>query len=141
MKLVYQYIIIFFNFSLTSDHFHSLQVENCDSNSRLVVDEDDYGKLRLERVNNPALASERNLLLQFVLYCYNLYFIVTIGQKIYLYQYHTQHESMSTFPDGHHLKWPIIGMFTCIWQYLCYNLSQPVCKYELIGRIWIYGSL
>ena len=31
--------------------FHSLQVENCDSNSRLVVDEDDNGKLGLKRVN------------------------------------------------------------------------------------------
>ena len=31
-------------------HLHPLQVENCDSNSRLVVDEDDNGKLRLERV-------------------------------------------------------------------------------------------
>ena len=51
MKLVYQYMVIFFNFSLISNHFHSLQVENCDSNSRLVVDENDYGKLRLERVN------------------------------------------------------------------------------------------
>ena len=51
MKLVYQYMVIFFNFSLISNHFHSLQVENCDSNPRLVVDEDDYGKLRLERVN------------------------------------------------------------------------------------------
>ena len=50
-KLVYQYMVIFFNFSLTSNHFHSLQVENCDINSRLVVDEDDNGKLRLERVN------------------------------------------------------------------------------------------
>ena len=40
---------IFFNFSLTLNHFHPLQVENCDSNSRLVVDEDDNGKLRLER--------------------------------------------------------------------------------------------
>ena len=50
MKLVYQYMAIFFNFSLTSNHFHSLQIENCDSNSRLVVDEDDYAKLRLERV-------------------------------------------------------------------------------------------
>ena len=50
MKLVYQYMAIFFNFSLTSNHFHPLQVENCDSNSRLVVDEDDNGKLRLERV-------------------------------------------------------------------------------------------
>ena len=42
---------IFFNFSLTSNHLHPLQVENCDSNSRLVVDEDDNGKFRLERVD------------------------------------------------------------------------------------------
>ena len=50
MKLVYQYITIFFNFllfSLTSSHLHSLQVENCDSNSRLVVNEDDNGKFGL----------------------------------------------------------------------------------------------
>ena len=52
MKLVYQYIIIFFNFALTSNHFHPLQVENCDSNSRLVVNEDDYDKFRLERVKH-----------------------------------------------------------------------------------------
>ena len=38
-------------FSSTSSHFNPLQVENCDSNSRLVVDEDDNGKFRLERVN------------------------------------------------------------------------------------------
>ena len=36
---VYQYMEIFFNFSPTSNHLHPLQVENCDSNSRLVVDE------------------------------------------------------------------------------------------------------
>ena len=41
---------IFFNFSPTSSHLHPLQVENCDNNSRLVVDEDDNGKFRLERV-------------------------------------------------------------------------------------------
>ena len=51
MKLVYQFMAIFFIFSPTSNHFHSLQVENCDSNSRLAVDEDDNAKLRLERVN------------------------------------------------------------------------------------------
>ena len=50
MKLVYQYIAILFNFSTSLNHLHPLQVKNCDSNSRLVVDEDDYGKLRLERV-------------------------------------------------------------------------------------------
>ena len=49
MKLIYQYIVIFFNFTGTSNHFNPLQVENCDSNSRLVVDEDDNGKFRLER--------------------------------------------------------------------------------------------
>ena len=38
------------NFSPSSNHLHPLQVENCDSNSRLVVDGDDDGKFRLERV-------------------------------------------------------------------------------------------
>ena len=50
MKLVYQFMVIFSNFSPTTSHFHPLQVENCGSNSRLVVDEDDNGKLKLERV-------------------------------------------------------------------------------------------
>ena len=50
MKLVNQYMAIFFNVEPISNHLYSLQVENCDSNSRLVVDEDDNGKLRLERV-------------------------------------------------------------------------------------------
>ena len=40
MKLAYQYIATFFNFSTISNHLHPLQVENCESNSRLVVDED-----------------------------------------------------------------------------------------------------
>ena len=31
-------------------HLYPLQVENCGSNSRLVVDEDDDGKFRIERV-------------------------------------------------------------------------------------------
>ena len=50
MDLVYQYIAIFFIFSPTSNHLHPLQVENCDSNSRLVVDEDDNVKFRLEKI-------------------------------------------------------------------------------------------
>ena len=57
MNLVYQYMAIFFNFSPTSNHLHPLQVENCDSNSRLVVDEDDNGKFRLERVTLMVLLS------------------------------------------------------------------------------------
>ena len=58
MKLVYQYMAIFITFSPTSNHLHPLQVENCDSNSRLVVDEDDSGKLRLERVNRQIIELE-----------------------------------------------------------------------------------
>ena len=50
MNLVYQYIAIFLNFPPTSNHFHPLQVKNCGSNLRLVVDKDDYGKFRLERI-------------------------------------------------------------------------------------------
>ena len=49
MKLVYRYMVIFFKFSPpTSNHVHPQQVKNCDSNSRLVVD--DNGKFKLERV-------------------------------------------------------------------------------------------
>ena len=50
MKLVYQYMAIFMNFSPTSNHLRPLQIENCDSNSQLVVDEDDNSKFRLEKV-------------------------------------------------------------------------------------------
>ena len=32
------------------NHLYPLQAENCYSNSRLVVDEDDNGKFRVERV-------------------------------------------------------------------------------------------
>ena len=35
----------------TFSHLHPLQVGNCDSNSRLVVNEDDNSKFRLGRVN------------------------------------------------------------------------------------------
>ena len=52
MRLFYEYMVIFFNFSPTSNHLHPLPVANCDSNSRLVVDEDDNSKFRLEMVKN-----------------------------------------------------------------------------------------
>ena len=55
MKLVYQYMVIFITFSPTSSYLHPLEVENCDSNSRLVVDEDDNGKFRPERVKHQDL--------------------------------------------------------------------------------------
>ena len=56
IKRVYQYMVIFLNFYTTSNHLHPLQVGNCDSNSRLVVDEDDNGKFRTERVKLNAKA-------------------------------------------------------------------------------------
>ena len=37
---------IFFNFYITSSHLHPLQVENCDSNSRLVVDDNVKSSLK-----------------------------------------------------------------------------------------------
>ena len=52
IKLVYQFMAIFFIFSTTSSHLHPLQDEKCDSNSRLVVDENDNGKFKLERVKH-----------------------------------------------------------------------------------------
>ena len=42
------HMVIFFNLALTSNHLHPLQMENCDSNSQLVVDEDGIGKSRLK---------------------------------------------------------------------------------------------
>ena len=44
------YNTYFFYFSPVWSHLHSLHVDNCDSKSRLVVDENDNGKFRLERV-------------------------------------------------------------------------------------------
>ena len=51
MKLLYQFMAIFVNLSPTSSHLDPIQVENCGSNSPLVVDKDDTGKFRLERLN------------------------------------------------------------------------------------------
>ena len=36
----------------TSSHLHQVHGKNCDSNARLVVDEDDKGQFRLERFNS-----------------------------------------------------------------------------------------
>ena len=46
-------VITIKNFHLTPAlrHLRPLQVENCDSNSRLVADEDDNSKFGLERIN------------------------------------------------------------------------------------------
>ena len=49
MKLVFQLFLII---HLPSSHLHPLQVENYASNSRLVVDEDYNGEVRLKRVKD-----------------------------------------------------------------------------------------
>ena len=54
---VWRKTIYFYHLPPTSSHLHSLQVENCDSNSRLVVDEDNNGIFRLERVNRYLIKS------------------------------------------------------------------------------------
>ena len=62
MKLVYQYMTTFINFLPTSNHIHSLQVENCGSNSRLVVDEDDNGLTGLTGLNTHYISSKRDVI-------------------------------------------------------------------------------
>ena len=52
MKLFYRYMAIFGNFSPTESHLYPLQVENCDSNPRLVVDKDDKNKFRVESIKS-----------------------------------------------------------------------------------------
>ena len=76
MKLVYRYMAIFFNFSPTLNHLHPLQAENWDSNSRLVVDEDENGKLRLERVNYHSY----RVFITYLLY----YFVINIDLIIHI---------------------------------------------------------
>ena len=44
-------VLIVSVFRLPPSHLHPPEVENCDSNSRLVVDEDYNRQLRLARVN------------------------------------------------------------------------------------------
>ena len=44
-------MVIFFNLSPTSSHLYPLQAENCDSNSRLAVNEDDTVKSGLKGLN------------------------------------------------------------------------------------------
>ena len=56
MKLLYDFIAIFVNLSATSSYLHPLQVENCDSNSRLVVDEDDNVKSGLKELKATIVA-------------------------------------------------------------------------------------
>ena len=73
IKLVYKYMAIFINFLTTLNHLHPLQVENCDSNSRLVVDEYDNGKSGLNRLTEttPVITDIYGVVVNFIeLYFY-----------------------------------------------------------------------
>ena len=48
MELFHQHMAIVANLPSTISHLYPLQVKNCDSNLRLVVDKDDNSKFRLE---------------------------------------------------------------------------------------------
>ena len=56
----------FFLLPPSSRHFHPLQDENCDSNSRLLVDEDDNGKFSLQRVEWKINLSQKRLFYSFL---------------------------------------------------------------------------
>ena len=88
MKLLNKYMANLFNFSPKSNHLHPLQVENCDSNSRLVVDEDDNGKVRLERVDTKVKVTLNLSLLSCMLfanYSHNFHpIVIKFGKHYFL---------------------------------------------------------
>ena len=92
LKMVHQYMVIFFNCSPTSNHFHPLQVGNCDSNSRLVVDEDDNVKSGLKGLRrwNIFMWTKRTKTLHFIwiplLWVYSHYKYLTLSVNIRICQ-------------------------------------------------------
>ena len=89
MKLVYQYVVFFFNFQVRLNHLHPVQVENCDSNSRLVLDEDDNSKFGLERVKKRIKRAANRLFLGPKHRGFQLINSVKIElKKMYLHLYH-----------------------------------------------------
>ena len=60
--LLAQFSLYVHKSGLKPDSFHPQQVESRDSNSRLVVDEDDNGKFRLERVKSQYVNTNRILI-------------------------------------------------------------------------------
>ena len=65
--------IYFVHLPPNSSHLHPLEIEYCDSNSRLVVDADDNGKFRLEMANFMHIMSESDILhhIQSLAVCYS----------------------------------------------------------------------
>ena len=59
-------MVIFIIFTFSSNHLHPVQVENSDSNSRLVVDEDDNAKSGLKGLMILSCDSHNNKLFALV---------------------------------------------------------------------------
>ena len=97
MKLFYEYIAIFFNLSPTSSHLYPLQVENCDSNSRLVVGEDDNGKFRLER--DKRFFKNRSIIAHIIIH---IAISVLSGTHFHLSQ--VKHLRVKCLAQGHNIK-------------------------------------
>ena len=120
MKLLYQNMTIFFDFQTTSNHLHSLQVENCDSNSRLVVDEDDNGKLRLERV--------KMLIVSIAVFNLSVYLQLHGDRKVFSIR--NYHKSLSLlFPL--HLNTYVLGLRP-LYLFLFFSVRGP--SFEV--KIW-----
>ena len=122
MKLFYQYMAIFSNCSPTASHLHPLQVENCDRNSRLVVDEDDNGYFRLERVNNHIMTTRIEKIL-------SLYLDIQ-GQLLNIKKCNNSHVYLIIFLDV------VVGFLTSIhkpirMKMVCYIAG---CKNDYIYK-------
>ena len=138
---------IFFHLSPTSSHLHPLQVENCDSNSRLVVDEDDNSKLRLERVKPntlticwiylPILSQYVEFIYQYSHNMLNLFintlticwiYLSILSQYVeFIYQY--SHNMLNLFINTLTICWiylPILSQYVEFIYYQCGTLRWRV---------------
>ena len=63
-------MVIFFILSPTSSHLYPLQVENCDSNSRLVVDEDGSDEFGMKGFKSLSLLASYFVFFHYVYFVY-----------------------------------------------------------------------
>ena len=127
MKQLYQYMPIYFNFSPTASHLHPPQVENCDSNSRLVVDEDDNGKVRLERVKTTRNHFLYAWLLAIVVKMVNLENVV-LSRILYIMSVSRRGEARSRDPIiPYSIQWFFILSYKTKMQYRLTLQARRYC--------------
>ena len=115
MKLLYQYMTIFFHLPATLNHLYPLQVGNCDSNSWLVVDEDDNGKFRLERVKMYKCSAVRTKGLMSYAAAPLTYSLTCFNVLMNLYVYHMRYITA-----------------LCIYVYItCDSVFMHLCVYHV----------